>query len=92
MRVIKDLCDSIRENIDEAHDHICTAYDLIDTNRQAADWYRDMASSHLGFNTAGHMAVKKLIDERKSGPASELLPGMLAVYEAVHSDLIKRSA
>ena len=92
MKTIKDLCESIRENIDEARDHICTAYDLLDTNRQAADWYRDMASAHLGFNTAGHAAVKKLIDDRKAGSDSELLPGMLAVYEAVHSDLIKRSA
>ena len=51
-----------------------------------------MASAHLNFNTAGHAAVKKLIDERKSSGGSDLIPGMLAVYVAVHADMIKQSA
>lgn len=91
MRLIRQLTDDIRSNIDEAERHINAAYALIETNRQAADWYRDMATAHLGFNAAGHAAARKLVDEQKAN-GSPLVPGMLAVYEAVHADLIKRTA
>lgn len=93
MRIIKQLTDDIRGNIDEARAKIDAAYLLRDTNRQAADWYKSMAAAHLDFNNAGHAAVSKAISDYKaSGQASDLAPGMMAVYADIHADLIKRTA
>lgn len=93
MRMIKTLSDSIRENIREARRHIDKAYALRDECRVAADWYKSMAATHLDFNNAGHAAVKKLIDEHKaSGKHTDFDAGMLAVYEATHTDLIRDAA
>lgn len=90
--MIKGLSDSIRGNIAEARKHIDRAYSLRDECRVAADWYKTMAAAHLDFNTAGHSAVKKLIDEYKaSGKNSDYDAGMMAVYNAVHNDLIRET-
>ena len=73
MRLIMKLSDDIRHNIDEAQHHINNAYAMRDECKAAADWYRAMALSHLDFNAAGHVAVKKLIEDyRASGKHSDL--------------------
>lgn len=93
MRIIRDLCDDIRENIHEAREKIRTAYMLRDECRQAADWYRDMACAHLNFNQMGHDTVTKLMNEAKvSGKQADVLPGMMVVYQDIHAQLIRESA
>lgn len=93
MRMIKQISGDIRCNISEAREKICTAYKLRDKDKAAADWYRDMASQHLAFNTAGHANVKRLIDDAKSKRADDkLIPGMMAVYEDMHADIMRDSA
>lgn len=93
MRMIKQISGDIRCNISEAREKICTAYKLRDKDKAAADWYRDMAAQHLAFNTAGHANVKRLIDEAKSKRADDkLMPGMVAVYEDMHADIMRDSA
>lgn len=96
MRLIKMLCADIASNIDEAKEKIRTAYEIRGTSSDAAAWYKDMASTHLGFNAAGHSAVKKMIDTYKDGEAYKRNPeyanGMMAAWEAVHNDLIERTA
>lgn len=96
MKLIKKLANDISGNIDEARDKIRTAYELKADAPEAAAWYREMASAHLGFNQNGHAAVKKIIeaykasDEYKRNPA--YADGMIAAWEAVHNDLIAKTA
>lgn len=93
MRMIKQISGDIRCNISEAREKICTAYKLRDKDKAAADWYRDMAAQHLAFNTVGHANVKRLIDDAKAKRADDkLMPGMVAVYEDMHADIMRDSA
>ena len=93
MQMIKLLSHDIRENIHEAREKIGEAYKLHDKDKATADWYRDMAAAHLRFNDAGHQNVARLIDEVRHKPdASPLTPGMLAVYEDMHADIIRENA
>ena len=93
MRMIKQISGDIRCNICEAREKICTAYKLREKDKAAADWYKDMAAQHLAFNTAGHANVKRLIDDAKAKRADDkLMPGMMAVYEDMHADIMRDSA
>ena len=93
MRMIKRLSDEIRQNIHEAREKIRTAYDLREKDRASADWYKEMAAAHLGFNTNGHANVVRLINETKAKKADHaMMPGMMAVYEDVHADLTRETA
>ena len=93
MRMIKRLSDEIRQNIHEAREKIRTAYDLREKDRSSADWYKEMAMAHLNFNTNGHTNVVRLINEAKTKKADDaMIPGMMAVYEEVHADLIREAA
>ena len=93
MKMIKWASDIISGNIREAEKYIGKAYELRETNRDAADWCREMAAKHLDFNATGHELVKKLIaDYNASGKNHELAPGMKAVYDEIHADLMRRTA
>lgn len=93
MRMIKKLSDEIRCNIREARDKISEAYRLRDKDKIVADWYRDMAIAHLKFNETGHSNVSRIINEaRMEMHDNPLTPGMIAVYEEIHSDVIHESA
>lgn len=93
MRMIKWVSDIIDGNISEAKKYIRKAYELREDNKQLADWCRDMAMSHIGFNVRGHELVKHMIDEyAASGQHSELVPGMMAVYKDKHNDMMAESA
>ena len=91
--MIKQISADIRCNIYEARDKIGMAYKLRDKDKAAADWYKDMAAAHMAFNTAGHANVKRLIDDAKAKRADDkLMPGMVAVYEDMHADIMRDSA
>ena len=93
MKMIKHLSEDIRRNISEARDKIGTAYKLREKDQAAADWYKDMAAAHLSFNNNGHAAVARLINDAKTKMADNpLLPGMIAVYEDMHADIMKEAA
>lgn len=93
MRMIKQLSSDIKGNICEARDKICMAYKLRDKDKGAADWYKEMAAQHLAFNQAGHANAKRLIDDAKVKLADDkLMPGMLAVYDDMHADIMRESA
>lgn len=96
MKLIMRLSSDIACNIDEARDKIRTAYSLKAECPEAAAWYRDMAAAHIGFNTAGHATVKKLIDAYKASEDYKQKPayadGMIAAWEAMHSDLTSKTA
>lgn len=93
MKMIKMLSEEIKGNICEAREKIGMAYKLREKDKAAADWYKDMAVQHIAFNTAGHANVKRLIDDAKSKHADDkLLPGMVAVYEDMHADIMRDSA
>ena len=43
--------------------------------------------------TAGHANIKRLIDDAKATRADDkLIPGMMAVYEDMHADIMRDSA
>lgn len=93
MKMIKMLSEEIKGNICEAREKIGIAYKLREKDKAAADWYKDMAAQHIAFNTAGHANVKRLIDDAKSKHADDnLMPGMIAVYEDMHADIMRDSA
>lgn len=96
MKIIKKLANDIAGNIDEARDKIRTAYELKAEAPEAAAWYREMASAHLSFNQNGHNTVKKLIDAYKASDDykrnAPFADGMIAAWEAVHNDLIAKTA
>lgn len=96
MKMIKKLANDVTGNIDEARDKIRTAYELKADAPEAAAWYREMASAHLGFNQNGHAAVKKIIETYKASEDYKRNPtyadGMIAAWEAVHNDLIAKTA
>lgn len=93
MRMIKQISADIRCNISEAREKIGMAYRLRDKDKAAADWYKDMAAAHMAFNQAGHACVKRLIDDAKAKRADDkLMPGMMAVYEDMHADIMRESA
>lgn len=93
MKMIKWASDIISGNIREAEKYIAKAYELREINREAADWCKEMAAKHLEFNGKGHELVKRLIaDYNASGKNNELAPGMQAVYNEIHADLIRRAA
>ena len=93
MKMIKQISDAIRENIHEAREKIEMAYRLRDEDKNVADWYKEMAAAHIGFNGTGHNVVTKLIEAAKTKEAGNpMMPGMLAVYNEIHADLIRESA
>lgn len=96
MKLIMKLSADIAGNIDEARDKIRTAYELKSQSPEAAAWYKDMAAAHLGFNSSGHAAVKKLIDAHRSSATYQQNPayadGMIAAWQAVHNDLTAKTA
>lgn len=93
MKMIKMISEEIKGNICEAREKICTAYKLREKDKATADWYKEMAAQHLAFNQTGHANVKRLIDDAKSKHADDkLMPGMMAVYEDMHADIMRDSA
>lgn len=93
MRMIKQLSDAIRENIHEAKEKIQMAYKLREKDKAVADWYKDMAAAHLNFNTKGHECVTRMINDARAKMADNpMTPGMLAVYEEIHADIIAENA
>lgn len=93
MRMIKWTTDIIAGNLREARKYIGKAYELRESYRPAADWCKEMAVRHLEFNQIGHSMVKKMIEDyANSGAQSELLPGMKAVYNDMHADIMRESA
>lgn len=96
MRKIKQIADDMICNVREAREKIGTAYELRDTDPQSAQWYKEMASAHIGFNTNGHSVVSKLIAEYKESEHHKLHPeyaeAMKDVWDAVHADIMKDTA
>lgn len=93
MKMIKMISEEIKGNICEAREKIGMAYKLREKDKAAADWYKDMAAQHIAFNTAGHANVKRLIDDAKAKRTDDkLMPGMVAVYEDMHADIMRDSA
>ena len=87
------VAEKIEGNLDEAHRLIGKAYELRDTDKATADWYKDMAAKHLEFNTPGHaIVVKKIAEYDASGKNSPLAPGMKAMYNDKHAKLNKRTS
>ena len=91
MKMIKWASDIMRGNLHEARKYINKAYELKETHPQAAEWCKEMAAKHLDFNTKGHELTKKLIAEAEAKQSS-LAPGMMAVYNDIHADMIRENA
>ena len=93
MKMIKMLSEDIRHNIEEAKDKIGTAYKLKEKDKAAADWYKMMAVAHMDFNSTGHNNVTRLIsDAKQQMDGNPMMPGMIAVYEDLHADIMKEAA
>ena len=91
MREIRDVVKTIEHNVHEAREKIEKAYSLMERNRPFADWQRDMAAQHLTFNGKGHEIVKKMIADQADNQ-HPLAPGMRAMYEDMHAEIIRETA
>lgn len=91
MRAIKNVARDIEGNIREAREKIAKAYQMMESNRPYADWQRDMAMGHLAFNAKGHEIVKKMIADI-AGSTDPLAPGMRAMFEDIHADMMRDTA
>lgn len=91
MREIKKVVKDIEGNIREAREKIGKAYQMMEHDRSYADWQRDMALSHLAFNSRGHEIVKRLIADHEHD-THPLAPGMRAMYEDMHADIMREAA
>ena len=93
MRMIKQISDAMRENICEAKEKIKMAYKLREVDKAAADWYKEMAAAHLNFNARGHEVVARMISDARAKMADNpMMPGMVAVYQEIHADVIAENA
>ena len=96
MKLIKQMANNIAGNIDEARDKIRMAYELRNEYSEAAAWYRKMAVAHLDFNSDGHQTISQMIEKYKASDDykrnAEYADGMIAVWKAIHDDLIAKSA
>ena len=93
MKMIKCLTTEIKQNIHEAREKICIAYRLREKDKAVADWYKEMAAAHMAFNNNGHTNVTRVINDAKTKMAHDpLLPGMMAVYDDLHADIMRESA
>ena len=91
MREIRDVVKTIEHNIKEAREKIEKAYRLMEHDRPYADWQREMAAQHLTFNSKGHEIVKKMIADHADS-THPLAPGMRAMYEDMHAEIIRETA
>ena len=93
MKMIKRLSHEIKHNIHEAREKIEEAYKLRDTDKSVADWYRDMAAAHMQLNGNGHNMVAKMVaDARERMRDNPMLPGMIAVYDDMHAEIVAEAA
>ena len=93
MQMIKWAAEIMDGNLREARKYAEKAYTLKEKDKPSADWCRDMANAHLSFNTTGHGIVKRLIEIAKTkNERPEFMAGMTAVWEEMHSDMIRESA
>lgn len=96
MKIVKRMSNDMMGNIEEAREKIRTAYELKSEHSEAAIWYREMAAAHINFNSSGHNAAEKLIEQYKSSEAYKRNPeyanGMLEAWQAMHTDMMARAA
>ena len=93
LETIKWTAERILDNISEAREYMCKANALYDSNRQAADWCKEMAQAHMQFNATGFTLLKKSLDEFGADEKHVMLaPGVKAVYMAMHGDMLKETA
>lgn len=91
MMAIKRVVVDMETNIREARDKIGRAYQMMTSDRAYADWQRDMAMQHLAFNARAHEIVKRLIADTAAS-TDPLAPGMRAVFEDRHADIMRETA
>ena len=93
MHMVKWIACVLEGNVREAKKYAMKAHELRNHHRMAADWCRDMAQSHLGFNSAGHTLFERTINEMdSSGEYAAMMPGVRAVYEDRIQDIMQDTA
>lgn len=90
MKNIKVAADILKGNLREARKYIEMAIEYKDECPSLYDWMRNMAKAHLDFNQDGHTLIKRMIaDYKMNGKNSELAPGMMAMFNVIHADIMK---
>ena len=84
MRLIEQLSDHIREEIEDAETYIREASDCREKNPETAEVYRTLAEEELKHMDLLHNAVTKVIDAWKRSSGQEVPPVMQARYDILH--------
>ena len=93
MHTIKCVLKDMAHNVSEARDKIHKAHRMHDGNRTVADWQRDMAKTHLEFNTKINDAAAKMMADAATYHAGDHKAlGMLEAYKEWHADIIEDAA
>lgn len=90
MTDIKWTIDHLKANLSEAKEYIEKAYQLFESDRQCADWCKDMALGHLQFNSNGRNVFASKINAFKTEEKNTELA--IAVYNGFNADIMKESA
>jgi len=90
---IKKIAKNLEGNICEAHKYARMAHEWKDKCKMQADWYRDMAQSHLNFNAAGKTLYEKRMADLAGMEEAEMhIHGIKMAYDAWMRDVTEETA
>lgn len=82
------LC-AMNGNVTEASEKIRMAHGLKAEHKVLADWQKEMAIAHLGFNASGQKAIMSMMNDIKSDPEyDEFAKGKMCAYEEWMNDIL----
>ncbi len=83
MRIIKELSDNIKDEIEDAHKYASRALELKESNKEVADLYAALAQEELGHMEKLHAQVVKCIEAYRKDKGDP--PANMQVrYEILH--------
>ena len=84
MQRIKQQCDHSKEEIEDAHEYIRQAQDIVEEDPDTADMYCELAGEELKHMEMLHGQVVKKINEWRKETGQELPEKMQARYDILH--------
>ena len=93
MMQIERVESAMMHNVEEARERIEHAHKIKDVCRMEADWYKEMAATHLSFNGPGKTLYDKLMRDMMDHPeAAHYLMGAKPIYERWMYEINKSAA
>lgn len=84
MRIIEQLSDHIKDEIEDAQEYIRRALDLKEDHKDVADLYCKLSEEELKHMEMLHEEVVKVIEDWRKKSGQEPPPEMQARYDILH--------